>query len=514
MGSAPATAGSNRILALLAGLAVVLFVALTIASAKSERPVVDEGLFADPGTNLWQNGSMGSRLVDDRRLKGIHQRTYWIHPLHLIAQSVWYSAVGFSLFSLRALSIFWGLVALGSWFVLARHLLTSYPSAALLGLALTAVDYHFLVGASSGRMDMMAAALGFAALAVFVTLRESHLGLAIFFSHTLTMLSGLTHPNGILHFAALVILTLHLERKRVQWQHAIYAAIPYLAGGLAWGSYILQSPSDFVAQYSANAGDGDRFRALREPWNALLMEWERYKQAFGMGSHSAGHSGPIRLKAVILAIYVSGLLGVLGASALRRGTEPRVLLWMFAASFVLLTFIDGQKAYYYLVHLAPYYATFVALVIRNLWVKHGAAARVLAGGVIGGMLVLQAGGVAYRARNDTYTNGYLPAIQFVKQNHVPGQRVWASPAFGFDLGFNTEILTDDGEIGYRTGLRTEFILLDQEMQANVDSRRNSGFGRYVERLLQDEYTLVHDHLGFRVYRRRSGSVQPTAARTL
>ena len=43
-------------------------------------------------------------------------------------------------------------------------------------------DYFFLVSASDGRMDMMCAFPGTAAIAVYLTLRESHFSSALFWS--------------------------------------------------------------------------------------------------------------------------------------------------------------------------------------------------------------------------------------------------------------------------------------------------------------------------------------------
>src|SRR5436309_2288758 len=80
--------------------------------------------------------------------------------------------------------------------------------------ALLAVDYSFVMGASFGCMDLMCAALGFAGLAAYLSLREKHFAWAVLVSHTLVAASGLTHFMGILHFAGLVFLTLYFDRRR------------------------------------------------------------------------------------------------------------------------------------------------------------------------------------------------------------------------------------------------------------------------------------------------------------
>src|ERR1022692_3578433 len=67
---------------------------------------------------------------------------------------------------------------------------------------LAGTDFVFIMRAADGRMDMMSAALGYAALAAYLVLRNRSLNLAVFSAHSLVVLSGLTHPNGgLLSFA-------------------------------------------------------------------------------------------------------------------------------------------------------------------------------------------------------------------------------------------------------------------------------------------------------------------------
>src|SRR3989442_14182557 len=104
------------------------------------------------------------------RWKGIDRYTYWTVPLHLLAQAGWYKAFGFGLFAMRALSAVWGLVALAALYA-ALLMLSGDQRAAALSTALIALDSSFIATASSGRMDMMNAALGLAGLAAYLLLR-------------------------------------------------------------------------------------------------------------------------------------------------------------------------------------------------------------------------------------------------------------------------------------------------------------------------------------------------------
>src|SRR5688500_11446511 len=141
-----------------------------------------------------------------------------------------------------------------------------------LDLTLLSCDYIFIVCASSGRMDMMSAALGFAGFATYLWLRERSLVWAILVSQSLIIMSGLTHPMGLLPFFGLLFLSLYFDRKRIGFKHVLIALTPYVIFGAAWLSYVLQDRSSFVSQFFGNAMMGSedstssRFVGLFSPF--------------------------------------------------------------------------------------------------------------------------------------------------------------------------------------------------------------------------------------------------------
>ena len=160
---------------------LVIFVAIAAACAQTNLPWSDEAWFASPALNLMTKGTFGTSVLDPtaafrrNNLTGIREHTYWIVPLYPLMEAAWCRAIGFGLMQVRYLSIFWGLVALLAWYRMLT-VLAGDERVAGLAAALMAVDFTFVNRASVGRMDMMAAALGSAALAVFLTLREKHFG--------------------------------------------------------------------------------------------------------------------------------------------------------------------------------------------------------------------------------------------------------------------------------------------------------------------------------------------------
>src|SRR6185369_3158297 len=160
-------------------------------------------------------------------------------------QALWDKLLGFNLFTVRLYSVAWGLVALGAVYV-TLFTLSGRRDVALLGVALLAIDFQFLWSASVGRMDMMCVALGQAAFAAFLYLRNRSFPMAVLVSQSLVAAAGLTHPMGAGEFVGLLFLTLYCDWNRIRASHIALAIIPYGIGAVAWGMYILKQPALFL----------------------------------------------------------------------------------------------------------------------------------------------------------------------------------------------------------------------------------------------------------------------------
>src|SRR5690349_17227781 len=189
--------------------AVTLYVALSVADAKATRPIADEAWFGSPAANLAKHGYMGTSVIDPMStgLTQIDHYTYWVMPLHLLAQALWYKVAGTSLQSVRTLSLLWGFLALWAWFAIVRNL-SRNRHVALLAVILIALDLVFVSQSASGRMDMMCAALGFAGIGTYLSLRERNLTTAVLLGHAFAAASMFTHPNGVFASASLAFLAL------------------------------------------------------------------------------------------------------------------------------------------------------------------------------------------------------------------------------------------------------------------------------------------------------------------
>jgi len=493
---------------LLAFAMLAIFLVLSIATALTERPGTDEGYFANPAFNLLTKGSMTTTVLETygTPFKGMDQHTYWIMPLQPLALSVWYRLFGFGVFSTRVLSIFWGIVALVSWFVIVSSLFKR-AALAFLVVALLSCDYIFIVCAASGRMDMMSAALGFAGIASYLLLRERSLLLGVFCSQTLVVMSGLTHPMGLLPFFGLLFVSLYLDRKRLKLSHVAVALIPYVVGGLAWGSYVLQDLPTFRSQFFANASMGSdeniggRFVGLTSPFTGLKLEiTHRYLANFGVGQRGGGAAAKVKI--LFLLLYVAGLLGSLVVREIRRATNYKLLLAVTVIYFLGLTFIDSQKAYYYLVHIVPFYLTMCALFIGWCWGRRHLFGRAAALGLMA-IAVIEIGGLAYRIRQNNYGKGFQPAANFLRAQATAQSSIAAGSGVAFGLGFPANVIHDPA-LGYNSGKRFDYIVIDPESAYSIDSSkgRDAKLYEYTMRLLNSDYDRVYDQRSYTIYARK------------
>lgn len=493
-----------RLAALVAVVAVAAFITLATGSALTHRPQVDEGLFASPARNLATEGHLGTTILETghTRLTRIEQRTYWVMPLFLINAAAAFKLFGVSLLSMRLVSLFWGLILLASWYFI-THRLSANRFTALLCLILLAFDYTVLDTASTARMDMMSASLGFAAMAAYLLLRERSLLLAVPVSQAFVVLSGLTHPNGIMAFLGVLFLTVFLDFRRFEWKLVFAGAVPYLIGGGAFGWWIGQDPVAFRDQFIDNAAMSGRMSGFSAPLDGIWREFTvRYPNAFGLGATSGGHAGPVYLKSLILIGYAVGFLGVLLTPSLRRNRHYFALLVITAIYFLVMSLIDGQKETPYLIHIVPFYAACLAIFISHLREKRLIPVP-LAALAIGAFLALQAGGMLLRTRQNTNARAYRPAVAYLEQNAADDETIMGGVELVFGLDFSQKLIID-GLFGCRTGKRANFIVFDDAVHTSWEESEkfNPEFYECFPRLLREEYRLVYENKAYKIYARR------------
>lgn len=494
----------KRVYLILAGTIVCVFLVLAIGSALTTRPESDEGGFANPAYNLVTEGHFGTTVMEmeNSSLTRIDQRTYWVLPLFLLNAAASFKVFGFSLFSMRLVSIFWGLILISAWYFIILKFSGNRMNA-LLAMILVACNYVILANASLGRGDTMCAALGFAAIAIYLWMRESNLLLAILLSQTLVTAAGLTHFNGILAFLGLLFLMIYYDFRAISWKHIAIALIPYLIGGSAFGWWVWQDPQAFKDQFITNALMSGRMDGFNSPFDGFIKEFTiRYPRAFGLLGSTAGHSGPIYLKSLMLIAYATGVLGVLFTKDLRNNRSYRVLLILTGIYFIVMALLDGQKLAVYLIYIVPFYCALLSIWMYRMWEKRWLPLPLLILGITG-ILLLQVGGIALRIKQNTYGNYYLPAIEYLNQNATEKDTIMGGSELQFALKTPAKHFAD-GRFAFYTGKRPTYIVYDPGVE---DSWRDSKiyfpeFYEYFPRLLNEEYRVAYENTAFKIYVRR------------
>jgi hypothetical protein len=489
-------------------LIAVVFAAFALALLFTKRPWVDEAWFTSPALDLVTRGRFGTLLLDpagshlrlykpDALLRGINQHTYWVMPIHLLQLAGWGKVFGFSVFSMRMPSILWGGIALASIGFIVRRLYEG-RGAALIATAVLAVDFGFVNGAADVRMDMTCAALGFAALAVYLGLREVNFQGAVIAAHTLAAGAVFTHPNGICASAGLLLTMLWFDRNRVRPLTVVLITTPYLLFGLLWAIYCSQAPVDFAAQFSANAAA--RVSDVQAPWRGV---WREINGRFR--SHFWPEGGMGKLKIVGLLVYLAALGTLASARKLRQTSGCRLLLCLTLLQFLYFSVFASIKNPYYLVYILPYFAAATGIAISYLWSSYGLRVRVLCAAALAIYLAVQTAVVINLSMvTGGYRKEYTPVIAYLKSTLQPGDLVMGAAELGFSLGFENSQLVDDVWFGYWSGRRPTVVVVDRWYYGQViETATRLGMPRpgYFDAILKN-FRLVRELKGYRIYMRK------------
>lgn len=485
--------------AVVAVAAVAVYLALAVATLQTARPWCDEAWFANPAFSLLHSGRMATTVLEPtghyRHPQGIQEYTYWIMPLHILAQVPWYAVFGFGIISLRWLSLCWGLLGLASVYEFVR-IVSGKPALASLTVALLAFDFVYVTTASTGRMDMMSAALGMSALAVYVRLRERSPRWALLAAHCLVAAAVFTHPvGGMVGLVALLVASLKDTEQR-KWGYLLLAPPPYLAGALAWGVYVSRRPDLFVAQFFANA-EG-RFADLAHPIRMLKREIvERYLLNYGLAPYSsaAGLS-----KLAIIAFYAGSVLLLMSSARLRQRVNSPLLMLVPLASLLGLMILDSTRQAYYLVYAVVSLATLAGAFLYSAWLEYPRARPALLIAVAL-LVAVQFATMASRIRSNPMGRAFQPVVHFLGGNYA-NQRIYGSAEIGMALGFPSNFV-DDPSLGFYTHVEPDAFVVEEvgyEQSFISFQTKLPAVYRHISQL-RSSYVRVYDSGRYQVYAR-------------
>jgi len=446
--------------------ALLLFTTLAVTTSVVRPPLRDEAWFANPAVSLLTHGHTGStvlqedswlpNLVQPTKLTRIETRTYWIMPVQTYLQAAWYQLTGIGLLQMRLLSALFGLIGLVALYVYASRLYGSTRVASI-AVLLTAIDHRWVTMAGHGRMDTIAASFGLIGLAWYVTMRQSHLALAIAGATAAVVLGTLTHPVAVASSVMIAILMWRLDRDRIRATGIAAGAAVVLVSAVVFARYALADLEAFRDQLGSNSAG--RFSHLFNPADAVSGFFGLFFETFMFGG------GP---GTVGLLIPIGIVIGLAGALLVGRPVDrgaTRLVALQIGAVVAYLTFLDNQKLHFYLPHVTPLCmvvgsAFVVALVERS---TRPVRAVVLLG--LAGFAALQLAPTAARFVLRANSNVYMPAIVAARVAAGPDGRYVGSSEAAFDLGFDR--LADDRRLVQARTHPDVVVLLSSEDQDNL-----------------------------------------------
>jgi hypothetical protein len=474
--------------------AIAVYIALAAGTAMTRQPYGDEGELASPAYNLVHRGHL--EVTQWERARESH-KAYWMPPVFFFAQAAWQMLAGFGVVQFRLGTVLWGLVLIVAAGAIVRRMTDDAILAALIAVAL-ATDYTYLMHAGIGRCEIMSAALAILASAVYLAVRERSLLWAVFGSHALMTLSGLTHPvGGMMWMPCLLGLQLSLDHRRLRLGHYLAGALPYLLGMSGWGLYIVQDPAEFRRQFFGISLSEHRFAGLADPLTAIRREIGRFVAYYGVRPNA---SWAVRLKVMLPLGYVIGVLGALLIPSVRKQRFVRSCLILLAVQMFILTFIEGTKQSHYISHVIP---TFVALLVATLWTlsqRSSMRRPVLVAALV--LVIVQVGPVLFRIHENPYRNDWLPAIEIARPYVERNLYVIGGPEFAVPFNFPENVVSRP-DYGYAAARSPDLVLtsIGQFQRNTALTRSDPKFHHYMTITFFERYRLIYQRNDVAVYKR-------------
>ena len=212
-----------------------------------------------------------------------------------------------------------------------------------------------------------------------------------------------------------------------------------------------------------------------------------------------------KLRVGVLIVYVAAVLGLWWPRAVRRMPAARIIGGLIAIVLLVLAFLEGAKQPWYLIHLAWLLAAAAAASYqwhtqrRPRWRPVWLAA-------LAGVALLQTGYAAALIAQARYASIYQPVIAVLQRDMQPGQFVMGSAELGFGLGFDRVL--DDANLGYYSGKRPDFIVIDSNYRAHLAELARTRPALYgdLEGMLAGQYRPVYSNAGYSVYARNTSVI--------
>lgn len=454
-------------IALLAGVAALLH---AVSLLRSRPPLVDEVWNLNRAWGLIQTGrpfgTLDAGVLDrfDGHWTYFPMLGTWFHAMAI-------QLLGFGVFSVRAVSLLFGLVLLATVYFIGSRLYCRRVG--VLAAVVTALTGAFLSASLLGRHDMIVAAFGFAAVALHLADRAPGLPIRSVLAGLAVSLTLDIHPIGAMY--APTIFALHLLedgrsvlRSRRFWG---FSAGLGIGGALFLAMHVLPYPRTFLALGTV------AFGSARVP-PALVLDARIWAQ-----------SALETLDFLFMSGYLLTPLFLIAFAGLstRRTAPDRKVLVLCAGLALALTALVRYKSNLYGVLLMPACGLLTAAFLDRLlqaW-REGAVSPTLPRRLSLGLLAAVVIGLTVSAPAHTLgtvldrpVNDYEAVAQHLRQSVPPNNLVMGSQSHW--LGFTDERYLSWEQLVYHQryasgssledafrALRPDFFIIDRHIEQFV-----------------------------------------------
>lgn len=311
----------------------------------------------------------GNLALPFRQLLGGNIETTWhsFTPLHYVIQSAFLKVFGWGLLQGRVFNLVMSALMLAMLFLIARKLFGWQTG--LIAVLLVVSDVTFLERSRYLRNDYSAAMFALLAFYLYEN-AEQRKSWRWFLACGLAAGAALmTHTTGLYMVLAIPAMMLLRKGWRVLTTGPLYQ---YGLGAFAISAYeIIYDVIDYKNVILQNRDDERHFGLLSAWgwWRNIKREPRRYYDWY--------HGGGMYSEVPRSLLHLIQLLAVLGVCylivrlflQLKRGNaigDPRArVLVVTAIAVIFFAVIAGQKAIYYMAHLAPWFAICAAILVAD-----------------------------------------------------------------------------------------------------------------------------------------------------
>ncbi|OGS24039.1 MAG: hypothetical protein A2297_06430 [Elusimicrobia bacterium RIFOXYB2_FULL_48_7] len=487
---------------------VALYLVFAAGLVFVQRPNPDETPFSSAAITFIQHGYMGipkGMGITSKEFDLQLDKYVYIHPpFGILAQAAWMKVFGIGLFNLRFMAVFFGLLGLLAWYKILEKLGVD-KKAILLILIMIALEFNYNRRGAEGRvLDIMCSALAFSAWASYLSFREKRFAISLFLSGACIVMSGLTHPNGIIGLFGLVFLVLYYDRRNLNIKNIAVFLVPFLIGAAGWGAYILQNVEVFKTQIRWQYLSATGFHPGLNLQTVMYDIKSRYLLAYGYIENQGFPIYSVLPLFILLMYFFSVVFTGINAAKTRKESEPeaarpeRIIFALTMICFLSLMFLSSHKWTYHLCLIVPLFAACTGIFWAGL--KAGSFPKHLLTAAVIISMALSSGVNFYRFKRNSYFRDYAPYMKKIVREIRPQDTVIGPSYAGFLFGF--ERVSVDFNLGRENGNRPEYIIIDPEytMVINGYKSKDPKLYAYTQKVLSAEYLIFDDGPLFKVYK--------------